>query len=174
MITTRRTVLAAVVATSVVGATAGVALVAMPTAIRRDLPPLRALDPASASILAAVADVVCPGGDGLPTATEIGVVGRVDALLASMHPGAVADFTSLLGLLESALFGLLLDGRPRPFSACDPAQRAAGLERWRTSRIPERRTGYRALHGLVSGAYWSHPAVFPHTGYPGSPFAVSG
>lgn len=174
MITTRRTVLAAVVATSVVGATAGVALVAMPTAIRADLPRLLALDPGSASILAAVAEVVCPGGDGLPTAREVGVVARVDALLAAMHPGAVADFTSLLGLLESALFGLLLDGRPRPFSACDAADRAEGLERWRTSRIPERRTGYRALHGLINGAYWSHPEVFSYTGYSGSPFAASG
>jgi hypothetical protein len=174
MITTRRTVLAGVVATAVVGAAGGVALVAMPTAIRVDLPPLLALDPRSASILAAVAETICPGGDGLPGASEVGVVGRVDALLASLPAGTLGDVISVLGLVESALFGLLLDGRPRTFSACTPADRVRGLEGWRTSRIPERRTAYRALHGLVCGAYWSDPRVFGVTGYPGSPFAAPG
>lgn len=173
MITTRRTVLAGVVGVAVVGTVGGVALLAMPTVVRSG-PALEVLDAVSASILAAVADVMCPGGAGLPTATEVDVAGRVDALLASLHPGAAADLVSLLGLLENALFGLLLDGRPRTYTACDPAQQAAVLESWRTSRIPQRRTGYRALHGLVSGAYWSHPRVFPASGYPGSPFAVGG
>jgi hypothetical protein len=174
MITTRRTVLAGVVGTAVIGATGAAALVALPTVIRSDLPPLALLDPRTASILAAVAEVVCPGGEGLPTAAEIGVTAKIDHLLTTLHPGASSDVIQLLGLLESALFGLLLDGRPRPFSACDAAQRTAGLERWRTSRIPQRRTGYRALHGLISASYWSDRRVFAVTGYAGSPFAVAG
>ncbi len=171
---TRRTVLAGVVGTGVMGAVAGTTLATLPTVVPADLPTLRVFDPRAAAILAAVASTLCPGGDGLPDASAVDVTGKVDRLLASMHPAVVDELSVLLRLLDSALFGLLLDGRARPFTACDVAARAAGLERWRTSRIPQRRTGYRALHGLIAAAYWSDPRTYSTTGYPGSPFAQGG
>ncbi len=147
----------------------GVGLALQPTHARAPRVALRALDERTFSILAAVADAVCPGADGLLGAWELQVPERVDAHLDRLHPADVAELKQALLLLENGLAGLVLDGRPRAFSACDLETRSRVLARWKQSRIGVRRQAYRALVSLVSASYWTQPATFAFVGYPGPP-----
>lgn len=167
MILTRRHLLAGLGGIGALGVAGAAGLSLQPTVARAPRGALKTLDEGRFSVLAAVADVICPGGDGLPTAAEIGVAEKVDALLDMTDPGMAAEVVGLLDLLESPVVGLLLDGRPRPFTALAVAERAETLERWRTSDLPQRRTGYRAVHGLCSASYWSDPRCYAVTGYTG-------
>jgi hypothetical protein len=166
-------VLAGLVAVGSVGAAGGTALLLQPTARRQPGTPLKVLDERAFSVLVAVADRICPGAAGLPPASELGVAEKVDALLDRAHPGIARDVSSILALLENPLAGLFLDGRPRPFTSCTIEEQDHILERWRTSGIFVRRTAFRALHGLCSGAYWSDPRTYSFTGYPGPSFAAA-
>jgi hypothetical protein len=127
--------------------------------------PLRALTPRSYRVLVAVAARVCPGGPGLPSAWELEVPEKVDAVLARLHPAHAIDVHRALLLLESALTGLMLDGRPVSFTRAGDLVQDHVLESWRTSRIGVRRRAFRAIVGLVAAAYWSDPRTFAHSGY---------
>ncbi len=130
--------------------------------------PLQALSPKAYSVLFAVAERICCY-EGLPKASELGVAIGVDVLLASAHPGIAAELSQGLMVLESALTGLLLDARATPFSALPHEDQDAVLETWRLSKLPVKRTVYKAIHGLVVAGYWSDPTVFVGCGYPGPP-----
>jgi hypothetical protein len=145
----------------------GLALVLQPSLLVQPQGALRVLDGQQYSILAAIAGRICPGGDGFPSASDIDVAGRVDALLDRLPAGTAGEITALLSAFESPLVGLLLDGRPRTFSTCAPEEQDAVLAEWRDSRLPQRRTAFLALQHLCSGAYWTHPAVLRAMGYPG-------
>jgi hypothetical protein len=130
---------------------------------------LRALSAREFSILAAIADRVCMTEPGMPSASELQVAEQVDGTVFRMHRGAAKEFKQLLALFENALFGLVLDGTGRPFTACSTATQDRILEAWRLSRIPVRRTGFRAISGLCMAAYWSQPQTWTVLGYPGPP-----
>jgi hypothetical protein len=130
--------------------------------------PLRALSLGEFRTLAAVADRMFES-DTLPSARDLRVAEGVDALLATLHPGAVADVKQVLDLLDSAIVGLVLDGRAAPFARCAPDLQRQILRGWATSRIPTLRTAYRALHGLCMGVAWSDPRLHAAAGYPGPP-----
>ena len=121
------------------------------------------------AILAAIAETLCPGRDGLPDANVLRVANRVDHLLDSLHPGDAAEFKQAITLMENALVGLALEGRFNTFSASSPAVRTRALEGWRTSGLNLRRKAFSAVSGLCMGAYWSDPRVYPFVGYPGPP-----
>jgi hypothetical protein len=132
--------------------------------------PLVSLSPREYSILVAVSDALLPGNGGdLPAAHELGVVEGVDALLARMSPIDVAEFQSVLMLIENAIPGFLFNGGVRPFSQYDLATRQTILKGWRDSRITLRRSAFRALHGLCNSVYWSNSRVHSAIGYPGPP-----
>jgi hypothetical protein len=131
--------------------------------------PLRALDARTWSVLASVAQAMCPGGDGLPSADELDIASGLDLTLSTLHPADQAELKQGLLLLDNALPGLLLDGRPQPFSRADVGVRAATLLGWRTSRIGLRRQVFKAVRGLVMAAYWGHPRLYAAAGYPGPP-----
>lgn len=147
----------------------GVGLALFPGASVAPRAPLQALSPRQYAVLVAVAERLCPGGPGLPSATELDVAGHVDALLARMHPADAAEVGQLLLLFENALVRALLHGSPVPFSRASAAQQEAALESWRTSSLQARRMAFKALRGLVAAAYWSQPATWAHIGYPGPP-----
>jgi hypothetical protein len=134
---------------------------------------LKAFDAAGFAVLTALAEAVCPNRPGWPSAAELGVAERVDALVGRMHPADQKELGLALRLLDNALAGLLLDGRPKPFSRSDLAQRRATLDRWRTSSLNLRRTIYRSLAGLVLGTYYADPAVFAAVGYAGPPVGLN-
>ncbi len=116
-------------------------------------------------MLAAVADRVCPGGAGLPTAWDLEVPEKVDAVLARLHPANASDLHRALLLIDNPLAGLLLDARPVAFTRASDETRDRILDTWRTSRLEVRRAAYLAIVGLVSAAYWSDPHTFAHLGY---------
>lgn len=130
--------------------------------------PLRALTPAEFHTVAAVADRMFES-DTLPSARDLRIAEGVDALLATLHPGAVADLKQVLALLDSAIVGVVLEGRSAPFARCAPELQRQVLRGWATSRIPTLRTAYRALHGMCLGVAWSDPRLHAAAGYPGPP-----
>ena len=151
-------------------AAGGVGLALQGTVMREPREPLRVLDATEFSVLAAVADRIAPGdGEAFPSAWEARVPERIDELLETIHPADVAELKQLLRLLESALFGFVLDGRPRTFTASSAEQQDAVLRDWQGSRIGVRRTGARALQKTVLAAYYGAPETWEAVGYPGPP-----
>lgn len=150
-------------------AVGGLAVTGQRTVPRAPARPLRALDPVAFSVLAAVADRLIDAPPGAPTPASLELAETIDEALAKMGPLAAAEVSRVLMLLESPIAGLLMDGRPRPFTALDAAGQDAVLEAWRTSRWTLRRQAYKALDLLVAAAYFGHPASYASTGYPGPP-----
>jgi hypothetical protein len=151
---------------------------ALPLALRRTLVrtkprrPLLLLSEDEHAIFAAVAARLAPGdsaGPSWPTAEALDCAGKVDALMATVHPEVGAEFRQLLRLFESALFGLALTGSPTPFSRLPPAAQDARLESWRHSRIALLRSGYQAMKRLAHATYYSSPEIYALVGYPGPP-----
>jgi hypothetical protein len=165
----RRRLLLSGAATVGLMGTLGAAVALQLTLYREPRSPLRALDARQFSVLAALADRICPGGQGLPSAWDLQVPEKVDLLLDSLHPATIAELGFALGLVENGLVGLMLDGRFRAFTRCPPEVQDAALAAWRDSRLPDRRIAYRALVSLISAAYWGDPATFVHLGYAGPP-----
>lgn len=165
----RRTVLKYGVGGAVVLAAGGVGLGLRGTVLRPPARPLQCLDGVEFSILAALADRICPPGDGFFSATELEVAEKVDRLLASVHPGVQGEIRQLLRLFENALAGFVFDRRFSTFTASPPELQDATLEAWRTSRLDVRRTGFKALQGLVAGAYYGSSEVHRSLGYAGPP-----
>ncbi len=131
--------------------------------------PLRCLSPRQFSTLVALADTLCPGGDGLPTASDLGVAGELDHLWSRMHPGVGSDLGSALDLLENALAGAVLDQRFQTFTACSADVQRSVLLDWANSAIKVRRAVYKALRGFVMAAYWGNPTTWGPIGYAGAP-----
>jgi hypothetical protein len=133
---------------------------------------LRLLSLEEYAVLAAIAARVVPG-DGAdarwPRAEAVDVAGKVDALLATVHPDVGSDFRRLLRLFESGFLGTFVAGSPRPFTRAAPAEQDARIEAWRRSRLAVLRSGYQALKRLALAAYYSSPEVYARIGYPGPP-----
>lgn len=131
--------------------------------------PLAVLDRTRFATLAAAASslVTAPGADPIELAHA------VDAWLETTPPEVQKDLGDLLALLESPLAGLLLDGRPVPFTRLDPAGREAALSAWRASRIELRRAGYTVLRKLTQRAHYMSPSTWASVGYPGPPEIAS-
>lgn len=155
----------------------GVVLLALPSVglgLRRSVivepaTPLRSLTARQFSVLRAMAEVLCPGAEGLPAASELQIAEQVDALWSRMHPGVATDLGASLDLLENALAGTLLDRRTQTFTACGRAAQEAALEDWRASAIWVRRALFKALRGFIVAAYWADRRTRAWTGYPGMP-----
>lgn len=150
-------------------AVGGLGLSMQDSVLREPGRPLQVLDTLEYSVMSAVAERICPAGDGFPGGSTLDVAYGIDTFVARLDPAAGTELKALLRLLENAVAGLLLDGRPRPFTACSPEVQDATLEAWRQSRIQLRRSGMKVLVGLCSSTYYSDPRVYSHVGYPGPP-----
>ncbi|GEM_PF-759480 len=166
---TRRRLFQFVAAGGLAAALGGVGVGLQGTAMREPAGPLRCLSPRAFSILAALADRICPQGDGFPAASELKVAEGVDDLMSRVHPGDVADLETALLFFENALSGLLFDGRPTPFSACDAATQDAAIDAFRSSAVGARRQVFKATYGLIAGAYWANSTLHTKIGYSGQP-----
>jgi choline dehydrogenase-like flavoprotein len=125
--------------------------------------------------LGTICDTVCPGGDGLPSATELGVP---DALLEAVgrNPRAAErrQFAQLLSLWDSRPLTALGGGGWRRFSQLDQEQCERVLLSWCDSRLPQRRAAFQALCQGTRLFYWMLPApdggsspAWADIGYPG-------
>ena len=134
--------------------------------------PLRLLSADEYAVLAAVAARIVPG-DGAdarwPRAEALDCAGKVDALMATVHPDVGNDFRRLLRLCESGFVGAFTAASPRPFTRASAAEQDARLEAWRRSRLAILRSGYQALKRLADAVYYSSPEIYPLIGYPGPP-----
>jgi len=158
----RRDILKAALATLAVSGVAGAA-VSLQRSATYDRP-LKVLDPAQAGTVKKLAEAVVPTEGTWP---DVDVVGGVDDLLASLPEVVVAEVLMAMGLLESPLVGLVLDGRPRPFSQLSTAEAAVAFDDWGQSALEIRRTAFMALRGLVVSCFFADPRVYSHMGYPG-------
>jgi hypothetical protein len=126
------------------------------------LHPLEVLDPRAFQVLVAIARRLVSH----PAANPVAIAHGVDAILGRMAPEAQEDMGKLLLLFESALSGLIFDGRVTPFSRRSAADQDRSLLSWRDSRLVIRRTGYQALRKLCFFAHYSMPSSWVLVGYP--------
>lgn len=134
--------------------------------------PLLAFSPYEYAIFAAAAERLVPGGStsaDWPSATALDVAGKVDALIARLHPQTVTELRHLLHIFENGATGLFTVGSSRPFTRSNPEQQDARLDAWRTSRLLVLRSGYQAMKRLANAAYYSSPEIYARVGYPGPP-----
>ncbi len=124
--------------------------------------PLLALDDRGFQVLVALSGRVIVA----PAADPVAIAHGVDAFTSRMPREVQRDVVRLLGLFESALGGLLLDGRAAPFTRLSPEGQDRVLERWRSSRLALRRGGYQALKKLCCLAHYSLPSSWAAVGFP--------
>jgi hypothetical protein len=144
-----------------------------PTRRRRGPSRLSVFDETEASILAAVADAVLAIEPGAPSAESVGVVGRIDALLARSPADVQRELRRLLRLFENGLTGLLTGSGWTSFTALSGEARGRRLNAWEMSRISIFRTGFQAMKRLTAACYYSSPAAWAAIGYPGPPEGLS-
>jgi hypothetical protein len=101
-------------------------------------------DPDRRAVLAAVADVLIPKGDGMPSASEAGVAGRWLDEVLSLRP----DFGPPLAIVVDGMKGV------------DPAAAVARVR-------AEDPAGFGVLAEVVAGGYFLNPEVRKAIGYPG-------
>ena len=141
-------------------------------------PPARlaALTPHEYAIFAAAAARLAPGdgASGWPAAASLDAAGKLDALLAQLHPRATKEFRQLLHVFENALTGLVSAATPRTFTRSSPADQDQRLQAWRHSHVALFRSGYQAMKRLAHAIYYSSPEVYARIGYPGPPVVPQG
>ncbi|HKB71860.1 MAG TPA: gluconate 2-dehydrogenase subunit 3 family protein [Thermoanaerobaculia bacterium] len=167
--TRRELVRRGIVGTILLAAAGATAAFWWPTRRRKPRPGLRVFDEREASILAAVAASVLAIEPGAPSAEDVDVVGRVDALLARSPAAVQREFARLLHLFENGTTGLITATGWTSFTAAGPATREARLRAWETSRIAIFRTGFQAMKRICCACYYSSPASWAAIGYPGPP-----
>lgn len=125
--------------------------------------------------LESICDSFAPGGDGVPSATEIGVP---DALLEalSLNPRRAErrQLARLLGIWDAPPLTALAGGGLRRFSGLSPADRERVLLGWADSRLPQRRAAFQGLRKAVFACYFGMSGpdgaanpVWEAIGYPG-------
>jgi len=162
---------------------------AVPLALRKtQLRPVRSalrfFTPAEYSVFAAVAERVLARGPAdvpeqlvgvlrerppAPSPAEVDVAAKADAFLAPLDAGSAKELKQLLALFDNALFSFVTGGPPRPFTRMTAPDQDAHLDRWATSRIAIRRTGFQALKRLAAAVYYGSPETYASVGYPGPP-----
>lgn len=131
---------------------------------------LRVLDERGFAVLAAIAArTVCD-----PVADPVAIAHAVDRTLALGPLELGQDVGRLLGLFESGLVGLFLDGRPLPFTRLSEEGQDQVLAAWRDSKLPLRHSGYVALRKLTLAAHYASPRTWEGIGYPGPPELAGG
>jgi hypothetical protein len=126
---------------------------------------LHVLDEREFAILAQVAERMV----ALPDMDAHAIAHGIDETFWLGPPEVAADFKRLLGLVESGLAGLLLDGRAQNFTRLDAADQDRALLAFRDSGILARRAGYQALRKLCVAGYYASDKTWAGGGYPGPP-----
>ena len=170
---------------ALLAAAGAVPLALRKTRLREPRGPLHFFSPEEYSVFAAVAERMLARGPAdvppelavqrrpePPTTAELDVAGKADAFLAPLDEASAKDLKQLLALFDNALFSVLTGGPARPFTQMTPEQQHAHLERWATSRLAVRRTGFQALKRLAVAIYYSSPLSYASVGYPGPPYEL--
>jgi long-chain-alcohol oxidase len=110
--------------------------------------------------LTSIVDTFAPGGDGLPSASEHGVVELVEEAVASNpRPAERKQTAQLLGLWDSRGLTALGGGGFNRFSRLDHEARESVLRSWRDSRVVQRRAAFQALRRAALLMYYMKPGA---------------
>ena len=121
--------------------------------VRRPRRPLRLLAIEEYAVLDAVAARIVPGDKPdkpWPSAYDLDCAGKIDALMATVHPDVGGDFRRLLRLLESGFLGTFIAGSPRPFTRAAPPR--AGRAPGSLAAVAHRAAAQRLPGGEAPGA----------------------
>ncbi len=134
---------------------------------RRPRGELRLLSADEYAVFAAAAARLAPGdgaGPRWPTAEALDCAGKIDALMARVHPDVGKRLQAPAApLREQPARRASSPARRGRSPARRPAEQDARLEAWRRSRVAVLRSGYQALKRLAHATYYSSPEVYaPH------------
>jgi long-chain-alcohol oxidase len=108
--------------------------------------------------LTAIVDTFAPGVDGLPSASEHGVVEAIEEAVASNPRKAERrQVAQLLGPWNTRLLTALGGGGFEAFSDLPLARREQVMRAWRDSRVAQRRGAYQALRRAALLMYYMKP-----------------
>jgi hypothetical protein len=96
-------------------------------------------------------------------------VDGVGVAIGGLSAAAQKELSELFALLGISPVRVLLAGLWPRWEEASPAEIAAFLQGWRTSRLELLRSAYAALHDLVLGAWYGNPDAWESVGYPGPP-----
>lgn len=126
--------------------------------------------------LAPPAGTADPAGLYARKASDLGIAAAIAETLGQQSDESRAQFKQLLGLFDSPLFGVLLDGRPRRFTRLDASAREAALRTMAVARVAALRQGFEVIKRLATFAFYSAPAPdggdnpnWPALGYSAAP-----
>jgi hypothetical protein len=100
------------------------------------------------------------------------VVKSFDFTVAHFSPAIRKEIRQLLDLLEFPLTRVLLTGVVSRWETEGVSGIQSFLSRWENSRFSLFRSGYSALHDLISGAWYVSPESWERIGYAGPPRLV--
>jgi len=120
-------------------------------------------------VLRVIVPVVLEGAldqEGLDRSAGLAqVVHGVDAAVAALPPPVQEEVAQLFRLLEFPPARRFLAGVAAPWSEASREDVATFLERWRTHRWALLRAAERALHELITAAWYANPASWDRIGY---------
>jgi choline dehydrogenase-like flavoprotein len=133
--------------------------------------------PRQRAALTAIVDTFAPGIDGLPSASEHGVVDVVEEAVASNPREAERkQVAQLLGLWDTPVLTAIGGGGFKRFSSQSQDRRESVLRSWRDSRVAQRRGAYQALRRAALLMYYMKPGadgrsspMWERIGFPGPP-----
>lgn len=116
------------------------------------------------AVARALVETLVPGGDGLPSGLDLGIVQKVDEQVWATDEGTASDFRAALLLVEHAppLFGFY-----SRFTTLDAPARREVFERMLRSRRDVFVQIATALKQLIVLCYYADERVWPHIGYDG-------
>lgn len=107
-----------------------------------------------------ICDTFCPAGDGLPSASELGVADALTHAIAR-NPRAIErrQLAALLSAWDSRALGPLQGAGFTRFSALAPSRREQALLAWADSMLPQRRAVFQALRKGALLFYYMLPGA---------------
>src|SRR3954447_16443559 len=108
--------------------------------------------------LTSICDTFAPGGDGLPSASEHGVVDAIEEAIASNpRPAERRQVGQLMGLWDTRAITAIGGGGFARFSGLSQSSREDVLRSWRDSRAVQRRAVFQALRRAALLMYLMKP-----------------
>src|SRR3954451_20176550 len=131
--------------------------------------------------LTAIVDTFAPGGDGLPSASEHGVVDAIqEAVGANPRAAERKQVAMLMGMWDTKVLTAIGGGGFERFSRLSQSDREDVLRSWRDSRAVQRRGVFQALRRAELLIYLMKPGpdgrtspVWERAGFGGIPDRVA-
>ncbi len=119
--------------------------------------------------LSEICDAFCPSGDGLPSATELGVPDAVvEAVARNPRRSERQQLAALLSLWDTPALGAVAGAGFKRFGSLPREQRERVLLRWGDSGLPQQRAVFQALRKAALLFYYMlRSPAWDAIGYPG-------